>query len=210
MENNLNNHIEMPVEAPVEDFEAQAHKARVKKRIVAVAAVLIMLAILAGGTLAYFTAEETAYNVITTGVLEMALMEEKKDGTPFEDVFGVMPGEAVDKIVYVKNTGNVPFYARIALDKSVKVNGKSLDFDTVISLDINTGDWIERDGYYYYKEAIQPGESSTELFTMVSFSKNMGNDYQNAKVEITVNAQAVQSKQSDEHAGGPLEAVGWN
>lgn len=207
MENNLNNPIEMQAEEAYTPTPEQARKTRMKKRIVAAAVILATLAILASGTLAYFTAEETAYNVITTATLDMELVEEKKDGTPFEDVFGVMPGENVDKIVYVKNVGTTPFYTRIALEKKVSVDGKEMDFDRYISLDLNTEDWIENDGYYYYKEAVQPGESTEKLFTKVKFSKNMGNAYQNARVEITVDAQAVQSKNNSDD---PLKAVGWN
>lgn len=207
MENNLNNPIEMQAEEVYTPTPEQARKTRARKCLVVAAVLLSTLAILAAGSIAYFTAEETAYNVITTATLDMQLVEEKRDGTPFEDVFGVMPGENVDKIVYVKNIGATPFYTRIALEKKVSVDGKEMDFDRYISLDLNTEDWIEKDGYYYYKEAVQPGESTAKLFTKVKFSRNMGNAYQNARVEITVDAQAVQSKNNSDD---PLKAAGWN
>ena len=38
-----------------------------KKKMFVLAALAIILATLAGGTLAYFTGSETAHNVITTG-----------------------------------------------------------------------------------------------------------------------------------------------
>ena len=46
-----------------------------KKKIFAVMMVLICLAIAATGTLAYFTSEETAHNIITTGAVDIDLEE---------------------------------------------------------------------------------------------------------------------------------------
>ena len=43
-----------------------------KVKITAVAVVIILFAILAASTLAYFTTESTAHNVITTGKVEIS------------------------------------------------------------------------------------------------------------------------------------------
>jgi len=51
-----------------------------KRKVLLLAAVLICLAVAAGSTMAYFTAEETAHNVITTGSLSMDLVEETTGG----------------------------------------------------------------------------------------------------------------------------------
>ena len=180
-----------------------------KRRAALVAAVICCLAILTTGTYAYFTAEETAYNVITTGVLSMDLVEKTADGEPWPEagVSGVMPGTNVDKIVYVVNDGSVDFYTRIALEMHIEgEDGAELDFKN-ITLDINTEDWVEQDGYYYYKRAIVPGEQTEPLFTEVRFGAKLGNAYQNARIEIDVTAQAVQSRNNGD---GPLSATGWN
>ena len=176
-----------------------------KRKILTLALMLCMIAILAiGGTLAYFTAEETARNVITTGNLNMDLVEETSGGKPFPQngIGNVMPGQAVDKIVYLKNSGNVAFYGRISLEKTIS-GGLSLDG---ITMDINTENWTEKDGHYYYNAAIQPGKKTEPLFTKVSFDAGLGNAYQNAKVEIDVRAQAVQCANN---GSDPLSATGW-
>ena len=54
-----------------------------KKRIAVIAAIVCCIALVAAGSLAYFTAEETAYNVITTATLDMTLHEETTGGKPF-------------------------------------------------------------------------------------------------------------------------------
>ena len=53
-----------------------------KKKILLVAAVVMCLAIATAGTLAYFTSEDTAHNVITSGDVNIELVEQtkKEDG----------------------------------------------------------------------------------------------------------------------------------
>lgn len=189
-----------------EESEIEIANGHARRKIMAVCVILCCLAIIAAGSLAYFTAEETAYNVITTGSVEMKLVEQKKDGSPFEDVLGVMPGESVDKIVFIRNDGTAAFFVRIALENTVTVDGKELDFDKYISMDLNDEDWTYQNGYYYYNRALKPGEKTVPLFTKVSFAAKMDNHYQNARVEIDVTAQAVQSANN---GSDPLKAAGW-
>lgn len=186
-------------------------KNAIKKRIGLIATIVCCIAILASGTVAYFTAQETAYNVITTGALSMRLVEEGADGKPFpkEGITGVLPNMDVTKKAYVENTGDVDMYVRIALDtnvESMQEGGGALPFDDHISLDINTEDWTKQGDYYYYKKALKPGEATEPLFTTVSFDAKMGNEYMNARVRIDVDAQAVQSKNNTD---SPLTAAGW-
>lgn len=184
--------------------------AKNKKRIGLVAAVICCIALIGAGTLAYFTVEETAHNVITTGKVQMKLHEETADGKPFPEngITGVMPNTEVDKKVFVENTGNADMYVRICVDKSIQpADGvdAALDFKN-ITLDIDTQHWTEKDGFYYYNRALKPGEKTEPLFTVVQFGKELGNEYMDAKIEIDVNAQAVQSKNNGDN---PLTAAGW-
>ncbi len=192
-------------------MEKQLKRILTSKKVMVIAAFICCAAILATGTLAYFTAEETAYNVITTGALDMTLHEETTGGEPWpeEGVSGVMPGTFVDKVPYIENSGSVDFYARISLDKIITpAEGvtKPLDF-TYITLDINDDHWIEQDGFYYYYRALKPGEKTEPLFTKVSFGAELGNEYMGATVKVTVNAQAVQSRNNTD---SPLTASGWS
>ena len=189
----------------------QSAKGSRKRRLVLLALALCIAAVTATGTLAYFTAEETAHNVITTGYLDMILHETTTGGKPFpeEGLDNLMPGMVVDKRVTVENAGTVDFYLRVALDEEITpAQGvqAELNFDH-ITLDINEDDWtLAKDGYYYYNSAIKAGETTEPLFTTVTFEPEMGNEYMNAHVEITVRAQAVQSRNNGD---SPLTAVGW-
>ena len=96
-----------------------------KKKLFLSAVLIICAAIAATGTLAYFTAEDTAHNVITSGYIDIELEEwseppsENNDGVPFENISGVMPGAEISKIVTVKNIGDAGAYIRVKADLDV-------------------------------------------------------------------------------------------
>lgn len=184
-----------------------------KWKTIALSAMLACLAIAASGTLAYFTAQETAHNVITSGGVEIRLIEKAETGSglvDFEDVDGVMPGTTVSKIVRVENTGASEAWVRVSLAKAFELAAPVPGFQAdpeLLVLNINTKDWTEKDGYYYYNAAIAPGEVTEPLFTTVTFAPEMGNEYQNSKASIDVAAQAVQTANNGASA---LAAAGWS
>ena len=185
-------------------------KSGMKKRMLTAALALCCLAVLATGTLAYFTAEETAQNVITMGSLKMELVELNEEGKPWTNVENIVPGMEVTKKAYVENNGSVDFYTRVKITKSfLPAQGEELpQLDTdLVELDLNEKYWERgEDGFYYYREPVAPDEETEPLFTTVTFSTDMGNEYQNVQVIIDLEAQAVQSRNNGERA---LEATGW-
>ena len=76
-----------------------------KKKILLLASVAICAAILASGTIAYFTAEDQAHNVITSGAVDIQIEEWQDEiGNPYpNDPIDVMPGVTVSKIATIKN-----------------------------------------------------------------------------------------------------------
>lgn len=185
-------------------------KSGMKKRMLTAALALCCLAVLATGTLAYFTAEETAQNVITMGALKMDLVELNEKGEPWTDVENIVPGMEVTKKAFVKNKGTVDFYTRMKITKSfLPAQGEELpQLDTdLVELDLNEKYWERgEDGFYYYREPVAPDEETEPLFTKVTFSTKMGNEYQNVKVIIDLDAQAVQSRNNGDSA---TKATGW-
>ncbi len=179
-----------------------------KRKILLLAILVCCVALAAAGTLAYFTAEETAYNVITTGKLAMTLHEETTGGQPFpeEGISGVVPGQVVDKVVFIENTGTVDFYARVSLAMSVTgADGEPLPTD-VMALDLNTADWTKMGDYYYYNKPLAPGEKTAPLFKTVTFAARMGNEYMDCTAKINVSAQTVQSRNNGDTV---FDAQGW-
>lgn len=184
-----------------------------KKKITVISLIVAMVAVLALGTAAYFTAEGTATNVITAGSVKIALHETavKEPGAepvPFEDVSGVMPGSVVSKIVTVENTGSGTAWVRVSVTKAIALaEGLEGEIDLgLVGLDIDTEHWTEHDGYYYYNAPLAAGETTEPLFTSVTFAAGMGNLYQGSTATVGVTAQATQTANNGESA---LEAAGW-
>ena len=186
-----------------------------KKKIFSLAVVLICLSVLGSGTLAYFTDSTTAHNVITTGNIDIELIETKANGEPFVNVIGVMPGAEVSKIVQVKNVGANEAWIRVSVDKDITLaNGNAGDTRYLMTSYQNSGinaiynsqNWILKDGYYYYKKALAAGETTEPLFNTVLFDTSMGNEYQNSTAQVYVYAEATQVANNGESV---LEASGW-
>ncbi len=185
-----------------------------KKRLLVCVLAILCIAATVYNTVAYFTGEDTAVNVITAGnikiqLIELSVPEDGGEPVPFADVIGVLPGGEVSKLVQVKNIGDQPAYIRIAVEKTILLaEGAQGNADvSLISCDFNTVNWTEQEGYFYYKGPLGPGETTEPLFTKVSFDRNMGNLYQNSKANIQIHAYAVQAANNGSSA---FEAAGWS
>lgn len=182
---------------------------KLKWKTLVLALLLAALGTVSAGTLAYFTAEETAHNVITSGGVDIELIERIDEDTlwPKDGVTGIMPGEDVAKIVTVKNTGASAAWIRVKVDVGItKADGTAGDPALIEIVDYNTRDWTQKDGWWYYNKSAAPGAETEVLFTKVRFNTAMDNPYQNCKVSVDVSAQAVQT--ANNGASAP-EAAGW-
>lgn len=187
-----------------------------KKKLALAAALVLVLSLTAYGTVAFLTASDTAHNVITAGTVTIELLDQTKTGGALETFpasgVKVMPGSAVSKVVSVKNTGESTCWVRVKLENNVTLasaSGASAPAGDNVGLDLNTEQWCTvpgSDGWYYYRNPLPAGETTAPLFTEVSFSSDIGNDYQEAKLDIGMSAQAVQAA----HNGETAEDVsGW-
>ena len=184
-----------------------------KRRLLAGAVIVMCLSLLAYGTLAYFTAEDTAHNVITSGEIAIELQEwaDEEKTTPFSEngVSGVMPGTDVTKIVEIKNTGSNAAYIRVKVEKEIILpDGVEGEPDSgLIKIDFDETDWtLGEDGYYYYNAALEPDTVTQPLFASVRLDNTMGNIYQNSTVKVEVTANAVQAANNGD---GVMDAKGW-
>lgn len=179
-----------------------------KRKLLILSVLAICIATLAAGTLAYFTSEGKAHNVITTGGVEITVQEwaDVEKTKPFENLTGVMPNTTVTKIAEIKNTGASDAWVRVKVEKSIKLQGDGTPDTGLVELALNTTDWTEKDGYYYYTKALKPGEVTAPVFTAVTFNATMGNEYQNATATVDVTAQAVQTANN---GATVMDAQGW-
>ena len=180
-----------------------------KRKLLILSVLALCIATLAAGTLAYFTSEGKAHNVITTGGVEIAVQEwaDENKQTPFEDLEGIMPGVTVTKIAEIKNTGASDAWVRVKVEKSIKLQGEGTPDTALVELNLNLTDWtLGEDGYLYYNKALKPSEVTEPLFTAVTFNVTMGNEYQNATATVDVSAQAVQTANNGDTV---MDAKGW-
>lgn len=175
-----------------------------KRKLVLTSAVVLILALLAAGTFAYFTKDARATNVITTGTIDITLNDEirggKETGTGWK-LEGVMPGQAVEKKVSITNNGSAEAWLRVKLAVRVTVDGEEMPLtfgDGQSVLQFETGDgWLAQDGYYYYRNATKSGDTTGELFHGLQLNPLLPNAYQGCTVTVDVLAQAVQVKNNN-------------
>lgn len=177
-------------------------KPKTKRKLFSIAVITICLSIAGTGTLAYFTDSTTAHNVITTGGVDIEIVETRiganGETEPFvNNITGVMPGESVSKIVCIENCDE-PAWIRVM----VNISGQFADGTAMwgsqlwpINLDFDQTSWTycEEDNYWYYKEIVGTDKTTAPLFQNVKFDEAMPNEYQDCTVYIDVKAQAVQA-----------------
>ena len=180
-----------------------------KRKLLILSVLAICIATLTTGTLAFFTSEGRAHNVITTGGVKIAVQEwaDKGKEKPFRNLEGIMPSMTVTKIAEIKNTGASDAWIRVKVEKNIQLQGKGTPDTDLVELNLNDTDWeLGQDGYYYYNQALKPNAVTEPIFTAVTFNANMGNEYQNATASVDVFAQAVQTANNGSTV---LEAAGW-
>ena len=185
-----------------------------KKKLIAAALLVIGIAILSAGTIAYFTSQTTAHNVITSGGVDIVLEEwADEDGTPYPaEAVPVMPGQSITKIVTVRNT-DADAYVRAQFHITVKdadgdeINPEDLpNLEKAIVIECSE-DWELKDGWYYYSQPLEVDQVTPPLFSEVVFDgPKMTNEYQNCTVTVDVIAQAVQAANNGKTW---REAQGW-
>lgn len=132
------------------------------------------------------------------------------------DIISVEVSESFDgetkRNVSVLNTGTDVSYVRVAVVAGwTDADGniiKGCDFTTEGSLTgLNTTDWAKgTDGFYYYKKAIVPGNSTKALFTSY---KPATAPVEGLKFEMSVSTQAVACDNSEDHDNSYKAKSAW-
>ena len=157
-----------------------------RQRTVIVAIVALMIVGVIGTTIAYFTSETVFRNQFKTPAHESEFTEE------FSSPENWLPGDEEKKEVSVKNTGEYDIAVRISYTEEwiggdgvtqlplvqdqdgTEVRAAIINFP-------NKQDWGKRtedDGvtYYYYKDILGKGESTSLFMDKVTFNKDIKND----------------------------------
>lgn len=181
---------------------------KIKLKLLLIAICAIIATYMTQSTLAYYSYVGKATNVITSGVVQLMIHEQTADGSKFpEEGVYVIPGDIVSKKVTIENVCSHPFYLRVKLVSGV--DNDALSAEDVFHIDLNTTDWtLREDGYIYYNHILQPGETSSAVFTQVEIvGHTVDMSYIGSTLSLSVNAYAVQSENNP--AEFPWDASGW-
>lgn len=192
-----------------------------KKKILTVALVVALVAIMVSGTLAYFTAEDEVTNTFTIGSVKIEIVEDFQEPQTMIPV--VTPDETdpnyINKDARVKNTGDNAAYVQmyVAIPKALD------DVGAFIVVDANTGDWTDRvdagtaefggvtyNVYMYrYTKELAPTAETSNAITAAYLAPQLDYDHDSGKfvmngtvienytpgesIDIYVSAQAIQA-----------------
>ena len=149
--------------------------------LIAIATIAAIIAI-SMQAYAYLIHKDSVENDMVLGYNKIALQEN------FEPPLTMDKGISFKKEPYVTNTGNVDCYVRV---KSVISDSRVADG---ITINYNTEDYTynAEDGYWYYNQAISPGQETSKLFTTVTISDE-ADDRVLDGFDIYVYAESVQT-----------------
>lgn len=161
-----------------------------KKKILSLALVIALLAIMVGGTLAYFSAEDEVTNTFTVGSVKIDIYENGEATDEAEKPFGSLtpvvntadPSQDESyqaKVVKVKNTGLNAAYVRTHIAVPTALVG-------YLQLDLDTTGWNRQEHSYVtvgdvkytvytfdYNSEVAPGEFTTELLKGAYLGSNV-------------------------------------
>lgn len=167
-----------------------------KKLLTMVLALVLIGAVGVGATLAYFTDNDSATNVVTMGHVNIELTEE--EWTYGETgITGVTPGQEIAKDPTISLVGD-------SLDAFVRIKLEVTGFDGVENADTYKAEvledlvlgegWTKVGDYYYYAEKLtKDNASTTALFESVTIPYEWTNEVANATFNILVSAEAIQA-----------------
>lgn len=183
-----------------------------KKRKIVILLLVVIVFLFIISTIAFRVYENETNNVISFGSIKMQLLQttlnENNDEIPVNDneSFNIMHNAKIDRMLKVKNLGKEEFYLRISLEMiGIDENNNEFDVKNLVTYDVNLEDWIYKDGYYYYKNVVKKGETTSNLITKINFDENsITSNYKNGKFKFNAKAEAVQAKNNKENV---LEVV---
>lgn len=183
-----------------------------KSIITMVAALALVGAIGVGSTLAYFTDNDAATNVVTMGHVDIDLTEKSGDkitdaGLTFDQI---VPGDVLSKepiITVGSNSEDCYLRAKVEVEGLDDTHVADLFKDN--NIDIQNGWVLSTDGYYYYQSVVK-AEDEISLFKNVTIPTAWGNEVADAEFTIAIAAEAIQADHFTPATTSTGEINGWN
>lgn len=193
-----------------------------KKKIQALVVAGVLTVGVVGGTLAWFTSQDSVKNTFNTG----ASNDENGNGIKIVEEFtpptDMLPGDEVNKDVQVKNTATYDQFIKVKLKPTFVEVGKDgsrneikqreitnelgqkqtctldtskiiLKFTKNLKTDKSNGSWVKDGEYYYYMGKVKPSELTSMLLDSVTLDSSAGNEYRGLVFDIDVEAKSIQA-----------------
>ena len=172
-----------------------------KKKILSIALVVAVIAIMVSGTLAYFTAEDEVTNTFTIGSVKIEVVEDFEAPEAMITVVTADDSDPnyINKDARVKNTGDNAAYVQmyVAIPKALD------DVGAFVVVDANTGDWTDRaaagtaeiDGVtcnvymYRYKHLLDVNAETSDVITAAYLASQL--DYDHDTNRFVMNGTAI-------------------
>ena len=160
-----------------------------KKKVLILALAVALIAIMVGGSLAYFTAGDEVTNTFTIGSVKIEVVEDFQEPQTMIPV--VAPDDTdpnyINKDARVKNTGDNAAYVQM----SVAIPKALDDVGAFVVVDANTGDWTDRaaagtaeiDGVtcnvymYRYKNLLDVNTETNDVITAAYLASQLDYDH---------------------------------
>ena len=183
-------------------------KLKKKKSLIAI----LVLFLVIGVTIAYYTSTTVFENVFNTGTYKIVTTE------TFESPSNWAPGQEIPKTITSTNEGTVPAAVRVSyVEKWEDLQGNDITSQVspnpaIINLD-NTSEWIQEGNYYYYKYILNPNETTSSFMKSVTLDPTLNgvtctgsgntrtcegnNPATGAKYKLTITKETVQADKYD-------------
>lgn len=187
---------------------------KTKIRIAQLALLTIVLAAATlGGTYAYLMANtEPAVNDFTFGIPKVTVVEPLIDpasvqwGATSKPVYLSIPSGAIGGAVraaiipmFKDTEGNIIAASSVPITEPTTSNTVVMGDITLHFIDEWETHWLYKDGFFYYRKALNTEQKTTQLLAGVTLTSNtpeMTAKYQNIVVEIEVMADVLQADQA--------------
>ena len=159
-----------------------------KKPLTLFVALVLILTLAVGGSLAWLVSNDNVTNSMVPGQVPIEIKEDIKDN--------------VKESITIKNTGNIDAYIRVAVVANKVDKDGNITIGTAPTLELGA-DWQKLDdGYYYYKGIVAPKASTTSLGSI---------NFTNAEVNILAESiQVLGGRQYDGSASVDAWGVVYN
>ena len=159
-----------------------------RKGFAALVALVLILCVTIGGTIAWITDQTSAVTNTFTPATVTTDIEENFNGTTKSNIKVTNPSDP---------DTNIPVYIRVAVvvnwvdenDATKIVPGPAINLPDAVS------PWdLADDGYYYYTSVVDPGDSTSSLFGEEVITEPTNDKPEGARLQVTILAEAIQAQ----------------